>query len=123
MQRSQRVSASAGTVTAWAQWLYRSAIVADVPGVAVVSWLTGDKWRSRCFALAELEALGEFAAHQAEAGLNVYLRTTLLAEPVDTYHRGTSDQTGWICAVAGDFDVVNPAHAADNYPPTKRDKR
>jgi hypothetical protein len=87
--------------------------------IGVVSWYpTGDDgWRSRCFRVSDAAQAAEFAVRCADTLNEVYIRTGLLAEPVDAYHRGTTKQTrlwpGW----SPDLDYFGPGHVETNLPP------
>ena len=100
---------AASTVTSWLEYVHEHAIDARLPGVVVLS-APMPKWKSRCYALDELDAAGLAAVTGSDAGLNMYYRVHLLDAPVDTWRRGGSDETRWVTHIASDVDIAGPGH-------------
>lgn len=104
------MSAHPATTAAWLRWVHGRALEAGVPGVVAISWLVDDAWRSAFYDLADIDDAAACAAEMNDAGRNLYYRTHLLAEKLDTYKRGTSEQTRWVTHLAADVDIAGPGH-------------
>lgn len=104
----------AQTVTAWLGYVYEHAINEHLSGViniaAPTANGTGPKWKSRCFALTQIDDAGAKAVAGSDAELNTYYRVHLLDKPVEHWERGKGEQTRWITHITADVDVDGPGH-------------
>lgn len=86
-------------------WLVVSALV---PGAGRNG---GPGWLSRSFRHDQVDAAAVAVATADERGLNVYVRTNLLARPLARpTERGRTEDTGAAVALAVDLDVDGPGH-------------
>lgn len=80
-------------------------------GFVAISSVTSRGWRTHCFHVSDVDSAAEAAARADRAGLNVYVRTNLLAAPVEPWRRGRADETVAVPALVVDLDVAGPGHA------------
>ena len=76
----------------------------------------GTPWASWSFPSTDIDAAARAAAELDQQGRNVYVRTNLLARPLEptagrwSWQRGLSDHTGAAVALAVDLDVAGLGH-------------
>ncbi len=80
-------------------------------GYLILSAVGARGWRSAAFTVGQVDAAARWAVDRDDAGLNVYVRHTLLRRPLRTStERGSTADTGCAVALVVDLDVAGPGH-------------
>jgi KaiC/GvpD/RAD55 family RecA-like ATPase len=79
----------------------------------------GGRWASWCFEVNDLDGITQAVAGLDAQGRNVYVRTTLLDQPLKpagcwSWQRGGAEGTAAVVALCLDVDIAGPGHAPSN---------